>query len=305
MFTNSKHIIPAAHSVAFARCRKGRTKIMNINVNEAAVTVTNVEESLTVGEKNIHTATVSFSPEYEEADIVAVFAPIKDLSKSIRVDIENGVCVIPQFKTPGYYELRVYAYKDGDIWLSPAPAVIRVKAGSYDEFSERAEQPSQSLFEKCLNNIKTQIPDISITDNGESSTLSVTDKSGTKSVEILSSVTGAAGKDGADAYEIAVANGFNGSKSDWLASLKGETGATGPQGQPGADGFSPTVEVTHFVSQNSSGSSGNIVTITDKNGAHSFTVSNGMNGLNGYLGADGQDGASAYDIAVEDRKSVV
>ena len=31
---------------------------------------------------------------------------------------------------------------------------------------------------------------------------------------------------GLSAYEVAVANGFNGTEAEWLASLKGETGAT-------------------------------------------------------------------------------
>ncbi|MCI3279203.1 hypothetical protein [Streptomyces cylindrosporus] len=41
---------------------------------------------------------------------------------------------------------------------------------------------------------------------------------------------GAAGQDGASAYEVAVANGFTGSQAEWLASL------VGPQGAPGSGG---------------------------------------------------------------------
>ena len=47
------------------------------------------------------------------------------------------------------------------------------------------------------------------------------------------------GKDGQSAYQIAVTNGFSGSETDWLASLKGHDGhdgAQGPQGLPGAAG---------------------------------------------------------------------
>ena len=50
---------------------------------------------------------------------------------------------------------------------------------------------------------------------------------------------GADGQDGASAYEVAVANGFVGNESAWLASLvgtNGNDGAQGPQGEPGADG---------------------------------------------------------------------
>lgn len=38
------------------------------------------------------------------------------------------------------------------------------------------------------------------------------------------------------AYSIALAHGFEGTEAEWLASLKGDTGAQGPQGEPGASG---------------------------------------------------------------------
>lgn len=44
------------------------------------------------------------------------------------------------------------------------------------------------------------------------------------------------GKDGSSAYEIAVKNGFSGSESAWLESLRGPQGNAGPQGEPGPQG---------------------------------------------------------------------
>lgn len=52
---------------------------------------------------------------------------------------------------------------------------------------------------------------------------------------------GTSGSDGADgdsAYTVAVANGFVGSETAWLASLKGEKGDTGNTGDTGSDGAS-------------------------------------------------------------------
>ena len=37
--------------------------------------------------------------------------------------------------------------------------------------------------------------------------------------------------DGLSAYEVAVANGFVGDETAWLASLVGDTGPQGPQGE--------------------------------------------------------------------------
>ena len=51
--------------------------------------------------------------------------------------------------------------------------------------------------------------------------------------------SGEKGNDGKSAYEVAVANGFSGSETAWLSSLKGakgDTGATGPQGPQGVKG---------------------------------------------------------------------
>lgn len=42
---------------------------------------------------------------------------------------------------------------------------------------------------------------------------------------------GPVGADGKSAYEVAQDNGFTGTETEWLASLKGETGAQGPQGE--------------------------------------------------------------------------
>lgn len=49
--------------------------------------------------------------------------------------------------------------------------------------------------------------------------------------------SGAAGEDGASAFEIAVANGFEGTEAEWLASLKGEKGEKGDTGAQGVQGI--------------------------------------------------------------------
>lgn len=52
----------------------------------------------------------------------------------------------------------------------------------------------------------------------------------------LSGVSSIKGEDGDSAYQVAVKNGFTGTETEWLASLKGEKGDTGPQGPKGATG---------------------------------------------------------------------
>jgi hypothetical protein len=60
--------------------------------------------------------------------------------------------------------------------------------------------------------------------------------------------TGATGADGASAYEIAVANGFVGDEATWLASLVGPAGADGTDGAEGAPGSDATVNATNVAS---------------------------------------------------------
>lgn len=47
---------------------------------------------------------------------------------------------------------------------------------------------------------------------------------------------GQPGKDGDSAYQVAVKNGYQGTESQWLASLRGPEGPQGPQGEPGQSG---------------------------------------------------------------------
>lgn len=49
-------------------------------------------------------------------------------------------------------------------------------------------------------------------------------------------IPGVDGEDGESAYEIAVRLGFAGTEAEWLASLKGDTGAAGTNGKNGTNG---------------------------------------------------------------------
>lgn len=64
------------------------------------------------------------------------------------------------------------------------------------------------------------------------------DPCGVAAVQITTT-GGGMGQDGASAYEVAVANGFEGDESTWLASLVGPKGTRGPAGADGADSTVP------------------------------------------------------------------
>lgn len=114
------------------------------------------------------------------------------------------------------------------------------------------------------------------------------------------------GKDGESAYQIALDNGFVGSQTDWLESLKGERGDSGTDGLNGKDGlngFSPIIvpdadnsdsvyklDVTTadgtFKTENLKGEQG-IQGIRGEQGEAGATGQQGVQGIQGEKGADG------------------
>ena len=73
-------------------------------------------------------------------------------------------------------------------------------------------------------------------DPGDSGPEGPPGRDGTDGQDGAPGTPGADGQDGASAYELALADGFDGSLQDWLASLVGPQGDPGQDGEPGQDG---------------------------------------------------------------------
>ena len=137
--------------------------------------------------------------------------------------------------------------------------------------------------------------------------ITITDKAGSHTVSIANGKDGSAGAKGTDGVSPTVsftaitggtrltitdANGqhsadiMNG--SDGAAGAAGDPGPAGKDGKDGADGMSPSVS----VAQNDTGAT---ITITDKSGAHSVTLTNGKDGKDGANGAAGEPGPAGAD----------
>ncbi|WP_329888740.1 YadA-like family protein [Stenotrophomonas sepilia] len=84
-----------------------------------------------------------------------------------------------------------------------------------------------------------------------------------------SGTPGPRGADGLSAYEVALANGFQGNEQDWLASLKGESGVQGPAGTDGVDGTAGT-------GSGSTAKAGKNVEITHSDGTQTVAVSDNV-----------------------------
>lgn len=106
------------------------------------------------------------------------------------------------------------------------------------------------------------------------------------------------GSAGKSAYQIAVDNGFIGTESEWLATLKGSDGTDGTDGAPGADGVG--ISKIDFNSSTADGGN-NVITITKTDGKSStFTVKNGSKGDKGDTGAPGAD----YVLTTADKQEI-
>lgn len=91
---------------------------------------------------------------------------------------------------------------------------------------------------------------------------------------------------GKSAYEIAVANGFDGTEAEWLASLKGADGKDGGKGDTGATGATGAKIIrTEYIGKDSEG--GNIYMQTfDDGSTATFTAPKGEKGNTPERGTD-------------------
>ena len=118
---------------------------------------------------------------------------------------------------------------------------------------------------------------------------------------------------GQSAYELAQAEGFEGTVQEWLASLKGADGAAGADGQDGvngtngrdgADGAAGRDGKSAYQLAVDGGFSGTLAewltSLNGTDGADGADGSDGVNGRHGVDGSNGIDGKSAYDLAVDE-----
>lgn len=114
-----------------------------------------------------------------------------------------------------------------------------------------------------------------------------------QTIATVSVVAGQRGENGASAYEVAVANGFVGDESTWLASLVGAKGDDGDRGADGIDGTNGADGLSAYQVAVNNGFVG-----SQSAWLASLTGPKGDDGEPGINGTDGIDGLSAYEIAV-------
>lgn len=231
--------------------------------------------------------------------------PKKGFSISGVDDVWNDF--IPEDNTQ-FQDVKTYIYLKVKLVFDPplSSSVIESMKESIHELEWRLNISSdnqstnnpESDKNVCISIIKSEINAngelvLTYSDNTVVNLGVVVGKDGPKGDKGDSGANGVDGSDGKSAYEIAVNNGFTGTETEWIASLKGEQGIQGPKGDKGDSG------VNGVDGQNGTDGIGITSTEINESGELVLTYSDGSTanvgavvgakGEKGDTGADGQD----------------
>ena len=148
---------------------------------------------------------------------------------------EGTTCLLPAELHPGAVKMSLFGYdaeSDTTVRATTVPFTLHIRLSGFVADGDTPIPPTLDLYTQLLKKLSEM-------------------------------QTGANGKDGRSAYEIAIENGFVGTVAEWLESLKGRDGIDGKDGLPGKDG---------------------------KDGADGLPGKDGTNGKDGLPGKDGRDG---------------
>lgn len=124
---------------------------------------------------------------------------------------EGTTCLLPAELHPGAVKMSLFGYdaeSDTTLRATTVPVTLHIRPSGFVEDGVTPIPPTPDLYTQLLKKLSEM-------------------------------QTGANGKDGRSAYEIAIENGFVGTAAEWLESLKGRDGLPGKDGAdglPGRDG---------------------------------------------------------------------
>ena len=121
---------------------------------------------------------------------------------------EGTTCLLPAELHPGAVKMSLFGYdaeSDTTLRATTVPVTLHIRPSGFVADGDTPIPPTPDLYTQLLKKLSEM-------------------------------QTGANGKDGRSAYEIAIENGFVGTVAEWLESLKGRDGIDGKDGLPGKDG---------------------------------------------------------------------
>jgi len=248
-------------------------------------------ERETINEKELNITYCTFEFDEDIDDSYNKFAYFTKGSSSYKMLITDDRCDIPTeiTNTPGKIELGVSYYKIENgvtTRYNPSSAYFYVIDGSIKSNTKNGlyiTTPSElEQFENEFRDfIKEANIDIDVSKSGKVATVTATNANGEHhSVEIYDGTDGEQGPQGIQ--------GIQGPEGP-----AGKDGKDGTNGQNGQDGYSPSASVSKVDNTAT-------ITIIDKNGTTTASISDGTNGTNGqdgYTPVKGVDYFTQEDIA--------
>ena len=156
---------------------------------------------------------------------------------NVVLGIDGTTCFLPAELHPGSVKMSLFGYdaeSDTTLRATTVPVTLHIRPSGFVADGDTPIPPTLDLYTQLLKKLSEM-------------------------------QTGANGKDGRSAYEIAIENGFLGTVAEWLESLKGRDGKDGLSGKNGKDG------------------------------ADGLPGKDGTNGKDGLPGKDGRDGRDGKD----------
>ena len=167
--------------------------------------------------------------------------------------IEGTTCLLPSELHPGAVKMSLFGYdaeSDTTLRATTVPVTLHIRPSGFVADGDTPIPPTLDLYTQLLKKLDEKAAGLQNGKDGFSPkvkaeqmksgvVITIVDADGETSATLHNGANGEKGTDGKSAYQIAVEQGYQGSESDWLSSLKGDKGDkgnTGAKGNPGQDG---------------------------------------------------------------------
>ena len=164
--------------------------------------------------------------------------------------IDGTTCLLPSELHPGAVKMSLFGYdaeSDTTLRATTVPVTLHIRPSGFVADGDTPIPPTLDLYTQLLKKLDEKAAGLQNGKDGFSPkvkteqmefgvVITIVDADGETSATLHHGANGEKGTDSKSAYQIAVEQGYQGSESDWLSSLKGDKGNTGAKGNPGQDG---------------------------------------------------------------------
>ena len=170
---------------------------------------------------------------------------------NVVLGIDGTTCLLPAELHPGAVKMSLFGYdaeSDTTLRATTVPVTLHIRPSGFVADGDTPIPPTPDLYTQLLKKLDEKAAGLQNGKDGFSPkvkaeqmksgvVITIVDADGETSATLHNGANGEKGTDGKSAYQIAVEQGYQGSESDWLSSLKGDKGDTGERGEKGDTGL--------------------------------------------------------------------